>query len=116
MKKIRKFIVKQFALGCTFKLFGKQIRMLRCSRIMFPYFILWIFSQHYVPEYIFCLLTALWVFQLWIGFNWFGFGYFEIWPVKFEELDDEQKIQFGIIKANELTKEQLEELEKLNNK
>lgn len=36
--------------------------------------------------------------EAWIGFSWFGVGYFDIWPVKWDELDEYQKYYFGLEK------------------
>lgn len=96
MKKIRKIIVKHFALYYRFRVFGITITALRCTRIMGPYFLLMALVIGLDPAWpVFqwwdIVLMALWVPMIWLTFPWFGWGYFERWPVKREELDDEQK-------------------------
>lgn len=41
-------------------------------------------------------LYTIWAFFCWLTFPWFGFGYFVKYPVKREELDDEQKSFYDI--------------------
>lgn len=87
MKKIRKFIVKYFALSYRVKLFGKEYAWLRASNIIFPLFCLFTLSVTYdllIP--LTSLLFGLSVF--------FGFFYFIFFPVKRSELDAEQKYFF----------------------
>lgn len=117
---MRQFIVKHFALNKTIKVFGFYVTSLRIGR--------WTMLS---------LLTLMGVLALgtpW-GFNpiaylflaiflmmiFFGFFYFNIWPVKWEELDDDQKLQAGVAVRSgqstmKLTLEQWREWEKLYEK
>jgi hypothetical protein len=98
-KIIRKFIVREFALGVFVKIFGIKIRMLRAPRIIFPTFIsLMICEANYLPYYVVTFFLILFMLEAWIGFSWFGVGYFDIWPVKWDELDEYQKYYFGLEK------------------
>jgi hypothetical protein len=47
-------------------------------------------------------LMFLSLIEIWIGFSWFGLGYFNLFPLKWTELDNEQKIQYGNINFNKL--------------
>jgi len=105
---IRLFIVRQFALNYLIKIFGigPWRTGLRCTRIIFPlvaitgYF--WVTSPDYPnPTALAIVLFILMCISLFIGFI-----YFRIWPVKWEELDDFQKYQYGYIKEEKLTPEQ----------
>jgi hypothetical protein len=61
------------------------------------------------------IFTSLFVLLCWLGFDWLGFSYFELWPVRFEELDDYQKYVFSRIKFHELTEDQAKEIVKIIN-
>ena len=107
MKTLRLFIVRQFALGHIIKIFKLEISILRAARIMFPYFLLSaIFIKNVTPDvfnWYDWVLLSLWILQLWIGFSWFGLGYFELWPIKWKELDEEQKLQYGFLNYDKLS-------------
>lgn len=101
---IRKFIVKNFALNYKVKIFGKEYSALRCTRIMAPYFIVMGFIITLDPSYPILqiwdwLLLGGWAFLCWLTFPLFGLGYFAKWPVKREELDDEQKEFYDIFQT-----------------
>lgn len=98
--KIRKLIVKHFALSYSFKLFGTTLTSLRASRVIMPLFIL---------SGILTVANPIWPTIVWYTFIsytltaiavWLGFIYFWIWPVKREELDEEQKKQFDMYPYN----------------
>ena len=48
-------------------------------------------------------LYTIWAFFCWLTFPWFGFGYFAKYPVKREELDDEQKSFYDIFQEKNTT-------------
>lgn len=56
-------------------------------------------------------LMLLW----WIGFNFFNIGYFTLFPIKWEELDEEQKYQYGF-NSDKLSDTQFEEWISIINK
>lgn len=88
---MRKFIVKHFALNYTVKFLGYYWTALRASRIIFPLFtisgLLITYTGWHILTY---LLAASTLYALFLGFF-----YFNIWPVKWHELDDNQKLQAG---------------------
>lgn len=116
MKKIRLFIVHQFALGYEIRIGKLRMRTVRASRIIAPLFLITgiVLATDKNPDMlqwydiILLSLTGLSLF--------FGFVYFHIWPVKFEELDDYQKFQFYLHDPLECTKEQRDEVLKLMEK
>ena len=112
---MRKFIVKNFVLYKNFTLFGKTFNMLRASRIMFPSFligaILSVVFFHLLWVKVLILLYLS--FLVWIGFDLYGIGYFKLFPVKWGELDDEQKYQWGMINSENFTLSQFKEWLKL---
>lgn len=78
-----------------------------------------------IPQFIILPLSLTWLaFTLYFTFPLKGFGYFEMFPVKWHELDNMQKWYFGsfvnsgnsIKKDLELTPEQFEEWMELNKK
>ena len=94
---MRQLIVKHFALNYTFKVFNINITSLRASRIIAPLFLITgILVAFFTPMWptptlllwLFYLLDAIAVF--------FGFIYFKFKPVKWDELDKDQKYQYGI--------------------
>ena len=113
MNKIRLFIVHQFALGYEIRIFGKRFRSLRASRIIAPLFLLSgiVLATDKNPDVlqwydiVLLSLTGLSLF--------FGFVYFQIWPAKYEELDDYQKYQYYIFKGRAVTPAQLKEVMEL---
>lgn len=116
MKTLRKFIVKNFAFGYTIRIGELNISSLRCTRIMLPTFIITtLVIKEITPttydfyDYFLMLLSLI---EIWIGFSCFGFDYFSLFPVKWNELDDEQKIQYGNINFEKLMlNEQIEYLD-----
>ncbi|MFW6225716.1 MAG: hypothetical protein ACOC3V_01995 [bacterium] len=112
---LRKFIVRNFVLYKNFKLFGKTYNMLRASRIMFPSFLAGsILSIIFFHLILVKLLILVYLSTLvWVGFDLKGVGYFKLYPVKWEELDDEQKYQWGMINQLDLSSEQFQEWVKI---
>jgi len=106
---MRNWLVKNFVLDYQLKLFNTIYNAPRASRIIFPLFvitgILICFNSDWpiptIPIWICYFLDLLSLF--------FGFIYFHIIPVEWEELDNYQKYQYGCLKAENLTKAQLQE-------
>ncbi len=93
---IRKILVKHFAFGTWFKIFGTQFRMLRAPRILFPAFAIVgsviVFDKNYPTlQWYDILLLFILLILVWIGFGFFKWSYFKLYPVKYEELDMEQE-------------------------
>lgn len=91
---MRKLIVKYFALDYKCELFGTTITFVRAANVIAPVFflngILSIANENgprTVMEMIALALLAIVLFL--------GFVYFRIKPVKFNELDESQKYQYG---------------------
>ena len=92
---MRKLIVKHFALNYTIKIFGIQSTALRASRVIFPTFILGAILTFINPQYPTPTWYTLTAYALMAISVFFGFIYFKISPVKWHELDDAQKWQYG---------------------
>jgi hypothetical protein len=94
---MRRLIVKHFALNYTFKVFNTNITSLRASRIIAPLFLITgILVSAFTPEWPTPTLL-LWIFYfLDIIALFFGFIYFRFRPIKWEELDKDQKYQYGV--------------------
>ena len=118
---MRKFLVKNFVLDYRGSWFGWKLKWFtipkwefnapRASRIIYPLMVLSGFLSSTNPD---------WpnpYFLLWIIYGitllslYFGFLHFHIKgnEVKWEELDDFQKYQFGAFKSEDLTNEQYKE-------
>ena len=107
---MRKFLVKNFVLDYQIKLFGKQYNAPRASRIIFPLFVLTgiancLNDNFPTPTILIWILYGLIALSLFFGFFYFS----KISPVKFSELDDLQKLQYGFIAFERLTKEEINE-------
>lgn len=106
---MRKFLVRNFVLDYQIKLFGKLYNAPRASRIIFPLFVITglanSFNENFpTPTPLIWVLYALSALSL-----FFGFFYFTLRPVKFEELDNYQKLQFGFVNFTKMrTKERKE--------
>ena len=113
MKKLRIFLVRQFALSYQIRIGKFKLSSLRSSRIIAPLFLITgiVLATDNNPDaiqwYDICLigLTLLSLF--------FGFCYFEIWPVKFDELDDYQKCQYFFYDPTLLSNDQYDEVMKI---
>ena len=106
--KFRKFIVKNFALSFRTKIFGEEYVGLRCTRIMAPYFLLMALIIAFDPSYpdvqwYDIALYTIWAFFFLLTFTFFWFVYFAKYPVKREELDDEQKSFYDIFQEKNTT-------------
>lgn len=120
---MRKFIVKHFALNYTTKIFGIQLTALRCTRIMFPYFFIMGLVISLDPDYPKfqwwdILLVIGWVILMWLSQLIPKVSYFDLYPLKWHELDDDQKWQYGLTKkqgfnlANDVNWDEWTELNK----
>jgi hypothetical protein len=110
---MRKFLVKNFVLDYQIKLFKKCYNAPRASRIIFPLFVITgianILNDNFpTPTILIWFLYALTALAL-----FFGFVYFNIYPVKFSELDKYQKLLYGSVALERLTKAEIEEFEKI---
>ncbi len=113
MEKLRKLIIKHFVLDYTISIFGKTYSAPRASRIIFPVFVVTGYFVATNPNYptpsfliwVLYFLTALVLY--------FGFVYFRFFPVKFSELDDKQKLQYGHFAYESLTRNEKKEWDKL---
>ncbi len=113
---MRKFLVRNFVLDYTFNFFGVRYNAPRASRIIFPLFLITGLFVAMNPDW--PTPTPLIWFLYFLVFTslFFGFVYFKIFPVKWEELDEFQKYQYGIFKGNELTTTQFNEWVKITKK
>jgi hypothetical protein len=110
---MRKFLVRNFVLDYRVKLFGKYYNSPRASRIIFPLFVITgianILNDDFpTPTPLIWFLYFLVALAL-----FFGFVYFRFRPVKFNELDDFQKLQYGYAPFVNLTNEERKEWLKL---
>lgn len=104
MGSFRHFLVKNFVLSYNFTLFGKLYAAPRASRIIYPSMVItgYIHATNESPLS-WCLIGVVGIII------YFGFIHFKFFPVKWEELDDNQKRQYGFLKGNTLTDSQLTE-------
>jgi hypothetical protein len=109
MKKIRQFLVRNFVLDYTFKLFGVQRNAPRASRIIYPLMAITGYFSATNPDYPTPTLLIWVLYALLATALFFGFIYFRIYPAKWEELDEIQKFQYGSVKGDSLKKEQRKE-------
>lgn len=101
---IHKLITKYFALSYRVRLLGKDYNYLRATTIIVPLFCLFtvscvIKSLIMISVASILLLTAISI----------GFFYFDFKPVRWDELDNEQKLFYGNVRPYNLTKSQLDE-------
>jgi hypothetical protein len=106
---MRKFLVKHFVLDYFFTVLGKQYNAPRASIIIYPLMALcgWFTATNYdypTPSIGLWFLYALLSLSL-----FFGFIYFRIYPAKWDELDNLQKLQYGFFNKHKMTIGQLKE-------
>lgn len=110
---MRKFLVRNFVLDYRTKIFGKHYNSPRASRIIFPLFILTGIANILNKDFPTPNLLV-WIMYALVGASlFFGFVYFRFYPVKFKELDDFQKLQFGYIKFEQLTPVEINEWQRI---
>lgn len=99
-------------MGTWITLFGKTFHTLRAPRVLFPLFVVVgviittdpLYPKFQWWDWISMLILSL---GIWFGFTFFSWSYFKLFPVKYQELDDEQKHDFlrgiaaGVIKNPE---------------
>jgi hypothetical protein len=116
MKKIRQFLVRNFVLDYTFKLFGTTFNAPRASRIIYPLMVITGWFSVTNPDWP-TPTPLVWVlYSLLATALFFGFVYFRFSPVKWDELDEFQKFQYGSVKNDSLTVEQRKEWSKIYKK
>lgn len=111
---MRALIVKYFALSWRVQFFGRQRAWLRAANIIFPLMCLLALAVYFDSFVAKCIVFALLIPSL-----YFGFVYFYQYPVKWEELDDEQKWFYGAYltkfdKKNELAMQKWKEWHRIN--
>jgi len=87
---MRKLIVKYFALDYICRVFGKSVNFVRAANVIFPLMCLSGILMMANAGIIFTMSLILTLLSLFLGFV-----YFRISPIKWEELDKNQKWQFG---------------------
>lgn len=102
---MRKLIVKYFALDYKCEFFGKTVTFVRAANVIAPVFflngILAIANESGPRTTLELIALGLLAIVLFLGFI-----YFRIKPVKFNELDESQKYQYGqAVKSGQLTKD-----------
>lgn len=106
---MRKWLVRNFVLGTWVKAFGKTWHTLRAPRVIVPVFVtlgMVIITDPAYPAFQWWDAVILGVFAVMfdLGFSFFPFSYFKLNPVKYEELDDEQKLDWlRAIESGQLT-------------
>lgn len=106
---MRKLLVKLFVLDYCFTLFNTTYNAPRASRIIFPLMVITGLQVAYNSNYPKPDLL------LWISYFitlialFFGFIYFRIKPAKWDELDLEQKRQYGYFSGATLDEKQYKE-------
>jgi len=101
--KIRHLIVTLFALNYLCTIFGWKLNCSRTGTIILPLFLITVVSTYFSLPTIFLLV----LYFIDIVAVFFGFIYFIIKPIKWDDLNNSQKLQFGII--SELTGDQYRE-------
>ena len=100
---MRKLLIKHFVLDYMFTIFGTTFNAPRASRIIFPIFVItgWfcVTNDNYPTPYL-----GLWLlYLLTVIVLYFGFIHFRFFKVKYKELDEFQKWQYGLYKPETLT-------------
>ena len=91
---MRSIIVKLFALDYICRAFGKTVNFVRVANVIFPLMcitgVLTVLQGYAFESVLGIVCLALLSVSI-----FFGFVYFRLKPIKWEELDDSQKWQFG---------------------
>lgn len=111
MKKIRKWLVKNFVLGYVIVIRNQMYDAPRASRIIFPAFILMGITGITNPNWPVPNIPSIIAYIIVLLSLYFGFIHFHIpkFKVEWEELDVFQKFQYGQFKYDELTPVQRKE-------
>ena len=113
---MRKWLVKNFALDYMVSIFGKTYNAPRASRIIYPAFVITGIANLLNDNWPTPTLFVWFMYLLTATSLFFGFVYFRFFPVKWEELDEFQKFQYGMSPYINLTKEQYKEWSKIYRK
>jgi len=89
---MRKLLIEHFVLGYFFRIFGKLYNAPRASRVIFPLMVLTGYLN-IEPSPLSWVVGGITCIALYLGFIHFSF-----FPVKWEELDVLQKLQYGLVK------------------
>lgn len=93
---MRKFLVKHFVLDYFINIFGWKTNAVRASRIIFPLFVITgIVVAFFTPDWPTPTSLLWFLYLLDVIAIFFGFVYFRLKPAKWEELDENQKLQAG---------------------
>lgn len=93
---MRKLIVRLFALDYMYNIFGLRLNAPRAGTIIFPLFVITgILLAFFTPDYPTPTNLLWFVYVLDVLAVFFGFVYFRFYPIKWEELDNSQKLQRG---------------------
>ena len=93
---MRKFIINNFAGIYVGHIFGKRFTALKATRIIYPYILVWGICKTFqqlqwgITFFVWwdILFTIPLLFMIWFSFSWFGLSYFELYPLKYEEMDE----------------------------
>lgn len=113
MKTFRELIVKNFVLDYSITIFGKTYNAPRASRVIFPVFVITGYFVATNPNYPTPNVFLWFMYAITAVVLYFGFVYFRFFPVKFDELDNQQKLQYGHFSYDKLTWSQRKEWDKL---
>jgi hypothetical protein len=113
---MRKWLVKNFVLDYMITLFGETYNAPRASRIIFPIFIITGILVATNPNWPNPTILIWFMYFVTAISLFFGFIYFRLYPVKWEELDEFQKFQYGFFNGETLSSEQFIEWIKIKNK
>lgn len=106
---MREWLIRNFVLGTWVRAFGRNWHTLRAPRIIVPVFVtlgLVIITDPAYPAFQWWDVLIMIVFAIMfdLGFTFFRFSYFAKYPVRYEELNDEQKLDWlRAIQSGELT-------------
>jgi hypothetical protein len=110
---MRKLLVKHFVLDYKVNLFGREYTAPRASRIIYPVMFFTGLQVAMLENYP-TPTTLLWIsYFISAVCVFFGFAYFRIKPAKWEELDDNQKRQYGYFQGANMNNQQHAEWVKL---
>ncbi len=96
---MRNWLIRNFVLGTWVKAFGKTFHTLRAPRVLFPLIVvigLIIGTDPAYPaiQWWDIVLLVILAVMMDFGFSFFPFSYFNLKPVKYDELDEEQQLDW----------------------
>ncbi len=110
---MRNWLVKNFVLDYMVSIFGKTYNAPRASRIIYPVFLITGISNLFNDNWPTPNLFIWFMYLITLVVLFFGFVYFRFFPVRWDELDNFQKLQYGSFKNDKLTPTQREEWVKI---